>query len=552
MVEREERYSVEERLGEETFFAVCRGRDRRSARSVVIKLLKSEFASDESFGRSFLEGAKKATRLSHPGLVKVLDAGELNGRPFVACEWRPGTTLRQKLLVEGRIEPRQALMWAAQIARALAAIHAIGEVHGDIRPEHVVLCGPEGAKLKDQLFSLPFISHPVFREYWLQRSVPYVAPEVLQGGRPGPLSDVYSLAIMLYEMLVGKLPFSGNSVGQVLIKHFREEPPSLLEALPSMPLELDNLLRRCLEKRPGARPSAAEVAERLTEILAKVRSQLPERPAPVVRPSGREGGLTLLLLTSVLRACVWTMGVAMGIGIILGLLYLTWRLTTPKEVTVPYVIGMPLVEADRVMRQHNLKLRWAEEEYSDHYSPGTVIRTDPPPGQRVREGREVKAVISKGPEQVEVPNVVGLPLEGAKREIKASGLSLREVTKRYDSIAPLGEVIEQWPQPGMKLAKNEGVSLVVSKGPGPEEERVESPPEVEEGGVKWAIVEVTVPPGEGKQGIRIEVEDAYGIRTVFDQFRSPGEKVSVQVSGRGRMIIRVYLNEELVEEKELK
>ncbi|HIE08263.1 MAG TPA: serine/threonine-protein kinase [Armatimonadetes bacterium] len=545
-MDREERYFVGERLGEGASFSVHRGRDRKTGRSVVIKILKEEFASDEGFCSGLLDVAERALRIDHPSLVRVLGAGRGDQRPFVVCEWRPGSGLRQKLLVEGRIEPRQALTWAAQVARTLSALHAMGEVHGDVRPEHVVICGPEGAKLRDHLLSLPFLSHPVFREYWLQRSAPYVAPEVIQGQEPSSASDIYSLGALLYEMLTGSPPFTGESTGQVLIKHFREDPPSLRRTLPSAPPELDELIRRCLSKRPSARPSAKEVAERLTEILARLRSGSSNRLAST-RRSFRPRGVVDSFLMSLLRACAWTMGVFLGVGIILGLLYLAWRLTTPKEVTVPYVIGLPLTEAEGLMRQHGLRLRWAGEEYSDRYPPGTVIRTDPPPGQRVKEGREVRAIISKGAELVEVPDVVGLPLESAKREIEAAGLSVGDVSRRYDPYASLGEVVDQWPRPGAKVAKGGEVSLVVSKGPRPKEGRYAS----EELEPKSAEVEVLVPAGLGKQRVRIEVEDADGVRTVFDEFCSPGERVKERVDGRGRMVIRVFINEELVEEREI-
>lgn len=552
-------------MGEGTFFTVRMGRDRRTGRSVVVKFLKPEFSSDESVCARLLEAASRASKLSHPGLVRVLGSGQRNGRPFVVCEWRSGVGLRRKLMVEKRLEPRQALTWAAQVARALAGIHASGEAHGDVRPEHVVICGPEGAKLRDPLLSLPFGSHPALREYWLGRSAPYVAPEVVQGQAPSPASDIYSLGATLFEMLTGRPPFVGGSVGQVLLKHLREGPPSVLQFLPHLPRELDELLRRCMAKRPGERPSASEVADRLTEIMVKLRA-IPAGNAgpPRATGGGKARGLVASLLLGLLKAFVWSVGVLLGIALIFGLLYLAWRLTTPKEVTVPYVIGMPLSQAAEVMERHGLKLRWVGEEFSDRYPAGTVVRTDPPPGQRIREGREVRAIISKGAKLVEVPNVIGLTLEEARVELEAAGLSVsdKDIVRRYDPTAPLGEVLDQSPKPGEKVGRGSEVSLVVSKGPRPSfegrarEGLLQQQPEGAARGTeglerKSAIVEVTVPPGLGKQEVRIEVEDADGVRTVFDDFRAPGERVAVKVTGRGRTLVRVFLNEELVKEQEL-
>ncbi|MDQ3792425.1 MAG: protein kinase, partial [Actinomycetota bacterium] len=269
----DDRYEPGGLLGGGGMAEVYLAHDEILARDVALKVLRGQYANDDGFVERFRREAKNAAALNHPNIVQVYDQGSTgDGTYYIAMEYVPGGTLAERIKREGPLDPREAAGIAARVAEALAVAHARGIVHRDIKPQNVLLTASGGAKVADFGIARAASAQTVTETSLILGTASYMSPEQVRGERVGPESDLYSLGVVLYEMLTGEPPYSADNPLATAMKHLEEPPRHPREANPAVPESLDALTVRLLAKSPEDRyASAAELAE----DLGRVRDGLP-------------------------------------------------------------------------------------------------------------------------------------------------------------------------------------------------------------------------------------------------------------------------------------
>jgi len=462
------RYEILEPVGQGGMATVFRARRLVDGSVVAVKVLHEHYAHDREFVERFQREARAASALHHPHIVPVLDSGTDGRVHYIVMEFVEGTDLKRLLRRVGRLDPQQAARIAAETCAALAYAHDLGIVHRDIKPQNILLT-PEGAvKVTDFGIARAADSATITETGTVLGSVHYLSPEQAKGEPVGPATDLYSLGVVLYELLTGRLPFEGESPIAVALRHIHDSPPPPRRFRPDLPPRLEGIILRALAKSPQHRyRSAREMQEDLEGRADHWR----DLPTAVISPDVRTvqmpaGGPSQRRprrsLNPVVAALVLLLFAA-------GALVAGWRVISGylsvAEVGVPDLRGKPFTQAQEELERLGLSIAVLRREYSDRYPMNAVVDQDPPPGQRVRTGRVVQVVLSQGRQLVEVPDVAHRPLEEARLLIAQARLRLGSVLEDYDDRIPKGVVVSQDPPAGSQVRRWSPVNLVVSKGP---------------------------------------------------------------------------------------
>lgn len=469
------RYQVEARVASGGMATVYTARDTRLDRVIALKVMHGNLAEDDTFVSRFIREARSAAGLSHPNVVAVYDQGEDDGTVYLTMEYVQGRTLRQVLQERGRLRQREALEVAERVLAALAAAHNAGLVHRDVKPENVLISDDGRVKVADFGLARAVAASPHTKTTGiLIGTVAYLAPEQVEHGTADARSDVYAAGILLYEMLVGHVPFRAETPIAVAYKHVHEDVPPPSSEVPVDP-RVDRLVAYAADRDPDARP--ADARELLTEVTA-VRRELPEdepldlgapvaapvddadnttlllsgrpRPAPEVSaaPKRKRRGLVALLLVLVLAALA-------GVG--------GWWFGAGRWTTAPDLTGITTAAAKTKAGHAGLKTS-VTSGYSETVPKGEVASTRPAPGGRILRGGSVVLVVSLGQERHAVPTLKDKPLADAKQSLADSRLAVGDVTYRYSTTVARDVVIVSHPKAGRKLKRGAKVDLVVSRG----------------------------------------------------------------------------------------
>lgn len=451
------RYQVTGRLGSGGMGEVYRAQDSVLGRTVALKVLPVELARQPGFITRFRREAQSVARVNHPNVVQVYDWGESEDTYYMVMEYVRGKNLRQILAENGSLAPRQACEVISQVLGALAAAHDQGLVHRDVKPENVLVSTDGVVKVTD--FGIARAAEGTAFTSSMLGTVAYAAPEQARGEVVGPRTDLYSAGCLFYELLTGSMPFEGDAA-HILHLHLTERVPVPSAAAPQAGTDADYIVSTATNPDPDRRyasalemridviaalshlPQAAPLAELTHEITSPVPADAIDTLVPVSEPRKKRRWLKIAAAVGVLIA------IAGGVFAL-------------SPVKVPRVAGLTQVAAERQIEDAGLQAN-SRREFSDK-SPGTVLRTIPAAGERVKRGGSVTVVVSKGPELTDVPNLVGLHVEEAKLLIDRSGLIVGAIENRH-SRDPVGAVLEQDPKPG-KVRKGDPVNLVVSSGP---------------------------------------------------------------------------------------
>lgn len=544
------RFHIVGRIGEGWLFTVYRARDQLTGKLVAVKIVRPTFTIQRSFVEALLQTVEQQIHVAHPNLVRYLTAGRTGEEnlPFLVCELVAGHPLSQLLQRRIPLSIRQALDLLSQVLDGIGYLHRANIVHGDIRP-HNILVSPGGeVKVGDYGLWSVFLSSRIVEAEWLERAAPFLAPEQFQGEKLTPQSDVYSLGVVLFQALTGRLPFEATRVADFAHLHLTAPVPLASSLNPSVPFALDAILLRAMAKDPTQRFSnAGEFRDALQEALVSL--DVPRETIPVTTgtsPVEPEGTTAEEEKLSVWRKFMQsTIGLVSGLlfGLILvsGVIYSLLVGTKPNEVVVPDITGMKLSQAQQILAERNLKLRVVRWEFSKDVPYEHIIRMESPePNQRVLEGREVLVVVSQGAAKILVPDLSGQSVQDAVATIRNAKLKLGQRVDTYSDSVPTGYVIGQQPPPGVEVPEETPVNIIVSKGSPPPEPQIDWTKLPADARV--AKVVVAIGGTELRQIVQIIVSDSRGEREVYRGTHVPGDKVTKTVIAYGPAKIRVLVN----------
>jgi eukaryotic-like serine/threonine-protein kinase len=479
------RYELGDLLGRGGMAEVRKGTDARLGRTVAVKRLRTDLASDPTFQARFRREAQSAASLNHPAIVSVYDTGEEMSsdgtdvaQPYIVMEYVAGRTLRD-IIREGRkILPERALEITSGVLSALDYSHRAGIIHRDIKPGNVMLTPAGDVKVMD--FGIARAMSDAHSTMTQTAAVvgtaQYLSPEQARGESVDSRSDVYSTGCLLYELLTGRPPFVGDSPVAVAYQHVREQaaPPSTLDD--ELPPEVDAIVMKALAKPLTERyQSAAAMKADIDRYLAGKPVQAPipvplagddttflpaDSPTTVTQRVDDEDdeperrNRTLLVLLVLLVLAILVAGV-----------FLLPRLLDngPPQETVPALAGMTQTEAERSLTDAGLRLGHVSQDTSPDVPKGQVMAQDPDAGEKVDEDTRVDITVSQGKPKQEVPDLLGSNKNSAADQLKALGLDPR--LKEKDSDEPQDDVVEMDPAPGTKVADGATVTLFFSDGP---------------------------------------------------------------------------------------
>lgn len=468
------RYEIVEQLGGGGMAIVYKGRDTILNRLVTIKVLRPEFTSDEDFVKRFRREAQAVASLSHPNIVSIYDVGRSDTVDYLVMEYIEGDNLKNLVRQHGSLTPNKAAQIAGQISEALEHAHENDIVHRDVKPQNILITKDGRAKLTDFGIARGATSATLTQTDAVMGSVHYLSPEQARGENTGPRSDIYSLGIVLYEMVTGALPFQGDTPVSVALKHIQDEaaPPASLN--PAVPLSLEKIISRAMSKEPDKRyETARQMTQELETVFGAapqdlVRVENDDEFATMVIPTVRgETGEDLPAVRETpqkKRSLGWIWALIFVLGLCAAGVWGFYFWFNVKEVVVPSVEGKPLLEAQQILTEQRIKFT-TEDEPHPTVAKGFVIAQDPKAESKIKINRTVTLAVSTGPEMTTVPAVTGKKLDEAKNELEKAGLSVTEpVEYAYNENYADGAVCEQNPAGYSDIAKGSSVALVISRG----------------------------------------------------------------------------------------
>lgn len=496
------RYQLTRVVGSGGMATIYAAIDLRLDRQVAVKVMHSHLAQDEQFVSRFIREAKAAASLSHPNIVAVLDQGwNQGGAPcvFIVMELIEGATLRDYIIEQGALSAERALSIITPVASALAAAHKLGIVHRDIKPENILVSKEGRIKIAD--FGLArgaLLGNTMTAESSvILGSVSYLSPEQVQRGVADARSDIYSLGIVLFEILTGQKPYQGEDPVQVAIKHVNERVPAPSTIKPGLSIEIDQLVLSTTDIDPDKRPRDAvilleklrELSEKLDPRKRQLSLELDLPPLAIKEPGKKDGAKRLrrdkdrevqipknqeatvkkeksssigkkALSKRVKRNRQIAALIAISLGI--GIWYVI--VGPGSKVIVPSLAGLTVKQATSELADLGLDLKVEREEFSEDIPEDRVINSSPAGGGRISPDGTVEVTISKGKERYIIPTLQGLKIEIAERLINDNKLVVGEVIEEFSSEFPKGFIMRSSPVAGERIKRDSQVTLYISKG----------------------------------------------------------------------------------------
>ena len=474
------RYEIIKTIGEGGMANVYLAKDIILDRNVAIKVLRGDLATDEKFVRRFQREALSASSLSHPNIVEIYDVGEDDGDYYIVMEYVDGKNLKQLLKKRGKLTAAEVVDIMLQITSAMSVAHDSLIVHRDLKPQNILIKEDGEIKITDFGIAMALNATQLTQTNSAMGSVHYFPPEQANGKGSSLKSDVYSLGIMMYELLTGTLPFRGDNAVEIALKHLKEPIPSIRTELPELPQSIENIIIRATAKNPKNRyANAGEMHEDLKTALNKERENEPvvtlkydegiDEDTIIVKKDNSDDSLVKEIKTDekpknkklIIAGLVFT-------GLIVVLLFaflILPMISKVPEVTIPDVSNLTEEEATEKLEKMGLTISASiEEENSEEIEAGKVIGTNPREGKVVKEGTEVVLIISLGVEEIEIENYVGQNYIEVKTKLELQGI---EVTiEEQDPEGTITEdssqlILSQSVDPGTKLKKGDKITLYI-------------------------------------------------------------------------------------------
>ena len=472
------RYEILEKIGNGGMATVYRATDKILKRQVAVKILRDEFTTDEEFIRRFEVEAQSAARLTHANIVSIYDVGVEGSLYFIVMELIQGKTLKEIIVEEqGPLPWKWSINVAIQIAQALEMAHRNNIIHRDIKPHNIIITEEGVAKVTDFGIAKAVSNSTITAFGTTIGSVHYFSPEHARGGYTDAKSDIYSLGVVMYEMLTGRVPFDADTPVSVALKHMQEEPVEPIELNPNMPSSVNRIIMKCLKKEPSQRYQSS------TEMLVDLRAALKDPEGDFVEDvpfdasqrmntqnkNDKNQNKFIAFIKNHKALCAI-------IGLIL-LFVIVFALTTgllggpkAKEVSVPNVLGLTKEEAKQKVEEANLVYE-EKEEYDKDVEAGKIISMKTEIGDyskmpitvKVKEGSKIYVIVSKGKEKTKVPNVKGKSKEEATKLIETAKLKA-EIVEENSKTVKEGFVISQETQEDTEVFAGDIVKIHVSTG----------------------------------------------------------------------------------------
>lgn len=484
------RYKILKEIGSGGMAHVYLAEDLILERNVAVKLMQYNFHNDEASIRRFKREALSTTELTHPNIVNVVDVGEEDS-PYIVMEYVEGYDLKEFIKINHPIAYKKSISIMSQILDAVEYAHNHNIIHRDLKPQNILIDHDEKVKITDFGIAVALSENSITQTNSLLGSVHYISPEQARGGMATKQSDIYSLGILLYELLSGNVPFDGESAVSIALKHFQNDIPSLKDKDASLPQSLENVVLRATAKDPKHRyQSIAEMKEDLQTALSSVRKN-EEKFIPLsddneetrmitpvsqntkpVPPASTEADVHENSETVNRKSAGHTRKnkkkSLLGVIILLLLLIISlvvFSMTRPREVTVPNLAGLSLEEAVDELNSLRLETGDIIEEYHGEVEEGYVIRSNPSVDAVLREHAAVNLYVSLGEESITLEDYTGFSFEDARAELTDLGLMVEREEGFSDDIAE-GSVITQSISPGEEIKPSQSsIVLTVSTGP---------------------------------------------------------------------------------------
>ncbi|HSJ38371.1 MAG TPA: Stk1 family PASTA domain-containing Ser/Thr kinase [Planococcus sp. (in: firmicutes)] len=488
------RYKILELIGGGGMSNVYLAHDMILDRDIAIKLLRFDFSNEEELRRRFQREALSTTSLAHPNIVNIFDVGEDGAIPYLVMEFVQGKTLKEYIIENSPIAPEQAVKIMKQLASALAHAHHNQIVHRDIKPQNILMDEEGNVKISDFGIAMALSATSYTQTNSVLGTVHYLSPEQARGGNATKKSDIYSLGIVMYELLTGRLPFSGESAVSIALKHLQTETPSLREIVPTIPQSLENIVLKATAKNAQHRyQSADEMDEDLSTVLLPERLNEPKFMAPVdedatrAMPAIKDSSHYVNAEETITsgsskkinskaekkqpppkkekkKKLPWVVGILLFLVIAgLSVALAFPDLFGPQQAAVPDVTGMERDEAIEELIAAGFVIGEERERHSDDVEAGSVIRTIPEAGKIRSVESEIQLYLSLGKESSQMADYVGRNIEQTLALLESRFLAVNQTEQFSDE--PAGTILEQNPEAGSEIIPSETeIEFVVSKG----------------------------------------------------------------------------------------
>ena len=480
------RYEIIEKIGNGGMATVYKATDKVLKRNVAVKILRDEFTTDDEFIKRFEVEAQSAARLTHPNIVSIYDVGVDGNLYYIVMELIQGKTLKEIIVKEkGPLPWKWSINVSIQIASALEMAHRNNIIHRDIKPHNIIITEDGVAKVTDFGIAKAVSNSTITAFGTTIGSVHYFSPEHARGGFTDAKSDLYSLGVVMYEMVTGRVPFDADTPVSVALKHMQEEPVEPIELNPNLPIAVNKIIMRALQKDTTLRYQTA------SEMLVDLKKSIKDPEGDFVEeleydPTAR----TQVIDTNAYRDNKQTKNSSgkkdgkfktfvkthKGLSIFIGLLLLfvlslggtmlVLNLTNPPEVAMPNVVGLSKEEAQKEIENVKLKFEIEKEEYNKDVPEGFIISQDPTYMEKfnkVKQGSTVKVVVSKGEEKTTVPKVVGMEKDKAVKALEDAKLKV-EIVEESSKKVQEGYVISQETSPDTEAFAGDTIKIHVSTG----------------------------------------------------------------------------------------
>ncbi len=568
------RYEIQESLYEEPLFDVYSAKDKVSGKEVGIRLFKEPYSSEERFVSSIGDCIARLREVHAPALEKILEIDRDEKRAFLVCEASKGTILTERIRKLAPFSAPVSLSVGIAVCEAVTALHRAGQTHGDIGSHNVLVDSEGNARVKLASLWPSYSASVTAGMAVLPNMSAYLAPEVSQGGLPTPSSDVYSIGILLFELLTGRKPFVADQPVAMALKHASDPAPFVKNFNAAVPNALNEIVAKTLSKDPSAR--YADAGELLSELrivqdalrfgrstvapasvpsgraesqpvpqqqgvapkMSALKEDTPQKPRskpPRDEDEDYEDGVPAWLkMTTIFFAALVVFAIA---GFVM------FNMTKPKIVKVPDVRRLTVSEAESRLKALNLKMKIERRQSSEQFATNTIIEMDPQAGEQSYVGNVVGVVVSEGSKFVEVPDLRGLTVDKAKITLQEIGLSAdSRVSEVRDRQLDPGLVVSHVPESRKRVERGTKVRLTVSSERSSNSDR--------DSDKKYLYtIRIRLTGLTASVGLRVDMTDARGTRTVHEDMHSPDELVEITAEGYGNeAVFRIFYDGELVKQ----